>query len=62
MGQRPPLLDLTVQVSLHPDQDIAAFISRGVPRTAMPSFAGQFTEEEIQAVVNYLRDLTKQDR
>jgi copper transport protein len=61
-GLRPPPLDLTVHVPLHPDQDIVAFISNGVPRTAMPAFGGQFTPEEIQAVTNYLRELAKQSR
>lgn len=61
-GLRPPPLDLTVHVPLHPDQDLVGFISNGVPRTAMPAFGGQFTPEEIQAIVNHLRELAKGGR
>jgi copper transport protein len=61
-GLRPPPLDLTVHVPLHPDQDLVGFISNGVSRTAMPAFGSQFSEEEIQAVVNYLRELAKEGR
>ena len=59
-GLRPPPVDLTVHVPLHGDATLAGWIANGIPRTAMPAFGGQFSEEEIQAVINYLRDLARQ--
>jgi copper transport protein len=61
-GLRPPPLDLTVHVPLHSDQELENWIKNGVPRTAMPAFGGQFSDEEIQAVINYLRELARQSR
>jgi mono/diheme cytochrome c family protein/uncharacterized membrane protein len=57
---RPPPVDLTVHVPLHSDSTLTGWITNGIPRTAMPAYGGQFSPEEIQAVVNYLRDLAKQ--
>jgi copper transport protein len=59
-GLRPPPVDLTVHVPLHNDQTLAGWISNGIPRTSMPAFGSQFSSEEIQAVINYLRDLAQQ--
>ena len=59
-GLRPPPLDLTVHVPLHSDQELENWITNGVPRTAMPAFGGQFSPEEIQAVINYIRELARQ--
>jgi len=59
-GLRPPPLDLTVHVPLHSDQELANWITNGVPRTSMPAWGGQFTAEETQAVINYLRELARQ--
>lgn len=61
----PPPLDLTVHVPLHTDAELAGWISNGIARTAMPAFSGQVAPEEIQAVINYLREVAKksvQDR
>lgn len=59
-GLRPPPLDLTVHTPLHSDQELENWISNGVPRTAMPAFGSQFSPEEIQAVINYIRELARQ--
>ena len=59
-GLRPPPLDLTVHVPLHSDQELTNWITNGVPRTSMPAWGGQFTAEETQAVINYLRELARQ--
>ncbi|MGD9892234.1 MAG: CopD family protein [Dehalococcoidia bacterium] len=58
-GLRPPPLDLTVHVPLHSDQELENWIANGVPRTAMPAFGSQFSPEEIQAVINYIRELAR---
>ena len=59
-GLRPPPLDLTVHVPLHSDGELAGWITNGIPRTSMPAWGSQFTPEETQAVINYLRELAKQ--
>jgi copper transport protein len=61
-GLRPPPLDLTVHVPLHSDQELENWITNGIPRTSMPAFGGQYSQEEIQAVINYLRELARQSR
>ena len=45
---------------LHSDQELAGWIANGIPRTSMPAWGGQFKPEEIQAIINYLRDLARQ--
>jgi copper transport protein len=57
---RPPPVDLTVHVPLHSDQELEGWITNGIPRTSMPAWGGQFSPEEIQAVINYLREVAKQ--
>ena len=59
-GLRPAPVDLTVHVPLHSDRELENWIANGIPRTAMPAFGGQFSAEEIQAVINYLRELARQ--
>jgi copper transport protein len=59
-GLRPPPVDLTVHVPLHGDRELENWIANGIPRTAMPAFGSQFSPEEIQAVINYLRELARQ--
>lgn len=56
----PKPLDLTVHVPLHTDTELANWIANGVPRTAMTGFKDQFSEEEIQAIINYLRQVAEQ--
>jgi copper transport protein len=57
---RPPPLDLTVHVPLHSDTELTGWITNGIARTSMPAFGGQFSPEETQAIVNFLRELAKQ--
>jgi mono/diheme cytochrome c family protein len=57
---QPRPVDLTVHVPLHTDREIFEWITNGVPRTAMPAFKDAFTEEEIQAIINYLRQIAEQ--
>lgn len=57
---QPRPVDLTVHVPQHGDQALVDWITNGVARTAMPAFGGTFTPEEIQAIVNYLRQLAEQ--
>lgn len=56
----PRPVDLTVHIPLHPDQAIYNFIANGIPRTAMQAWKEQFTDEEIQAIINYLRQVAEQ--
>lgn len=56
----PRPVDLTVHIPLHPDQAVANFIANGIPRTAMQAWKEQFTDEEIQAIINYLRQVAEQ--
>ena len=57
---RPPPLNLTEHVPLHSDQEIENWIRNGITRTAMPVFGEQFKPEEVQAIINYLRELARQ--
>ncbi len=45
--------------SLPLDEDIARTISRGIPGTAMPAWGGALSEEETQAVVQYIKKFSK---
>jgi copper transport protein len=56
----PRPLDLTVHVPLHTDSALTDFINNGVARTAMQAWKGKFTDEEIQAIINYLRQVAEQ--
>lgn len=56
----PRPVDLTVHVPLHSDQELRDWIANGIPRTAMPAWKDQFSEEEIQAIINYLRQVAEQ--
>jgi copper transport protein len=53
----PRPVDLTVHVPQHTDRALYDWIANGIPRTAMPAWKGQFSDEEIQAIINYLRQL-----
>jgi copper transport protein len=57
---QPRPVDLTVHVPLHTDKELRDWISNGIPRTAMPAWGSQFSEEEIQAIINYLRQVAEQ--
>jgi copper transport protein len=56
----PRPVDLTVHVPLHSDQELHDWIANGIPRTAMPAWKDQFSEAEIQAIINYLRQVAEQ--
>lgn len=56
----PRPVDLTVHVPLHSDQELYDWIANGIPRTAMPAWKDQFSAEEIQAIINYLRQVAEQ--
>jgi copper transport protein len=56
-GLRPPPADLVLHVPLHADHDLFQTIRDGVAGTAMASFGGQMTEEEIWHTINYLKTL-----
>jgi copper transport protein len=58
----PKPFDLTVHVPLHTDKELTDWISNGVARTAMPAWKDQFTPEEIQAIINYLRQVAEQSQ
>ena len=57
---QPRPVDLTVHVPLHTDQELYDWIANGIPRTAMPAWKDQFSDEEIQAITNFLRQLAEQ--
>lgn len=53
-GLIPPPADLTIHAFLHEEGELFAFIANGVPRTAMRSYRGILTEEEMWHIVNYI--------
>jgi len=55
----PPPVDLIVHVPQHDDQQLLDWITNGIPTTAMPAFGQKLNGDQREAVLNYLRDLTK---
>lgn len=55
----PPPVDLIVHVPQHSDQQLLDWITNGIPASAMPAFGKKLNAQQRQAVLNYLRDLTK---
>ena len=55
----PPPANLIDHVPQHTDQQLSDFISNGIPTTAMPAFGTSLNEADRQALLNYVRDLTK---
>ena len=51
---RPPPADLAYHVYQHPDGQFFAWFTRGIPGTAMPSFAATLSEEDRWHVLNYI--------
>lgn len=51
----PPPADLLTHISLHPDIELFRLVRDGKTFTAMPSFGGKLTAEQIWHLVNYLR-------
>jgi len=40
----------------HPDEEFIEHITEGIPDEGMPSFKGELSEDEIKAVVRYIRE------
>lgn len=40
-----------------PETSIRSFVTRGIPRSGMPTFAGQFTEAQLDALVTFVAGL-----
>ena len=55
----PPPVDLIVHVPQHSDQQLLGWITNGIPTTAMPAFGKKLNADQRQAILNYLRDQTK---
>lgn len=55
----PPPANLIDHVPQHDDQQLLDWIANGIPTTAMPGFSSKLNPADRQAVLNYLRDLTK---
>lgn len=55
-GLAAPPADLRIHVPVHTDRELYNAIQYGTSGTAMPSFEGRLTHEEIWHLVNYLRD------
>jgi mono/diheme cytochrome c family protein len=56
----PPATDLTsAATKKKSDTDLLKIIRDGNPPTAMPAWKGQLSEQEIQAVLAYIRSLSK---
>ena len=51
---RPPPADLAFHVYQHPDGQFFAWFTRGIPGTAMPSFAETLSEEDRWHVLNHI--------
>ena len=51
----PAPYDLTVHVGLHADGVLWAWITYGIPRTAMPAWQSKMTDNQRWAVVDFLR-------
>jgi copper transport protein len=57
-GQRPPPADLRLHmVAGHTDGELYAWVTDGIPGTAMPGFGDRLSAEERWDVINYLRRL-----
>lgn len=56
----PKPADLAKHVGPHSDTELFRVITRGVPRTAMPSFGSQLTDEERWHVVNHIKTFDNQ--
>lgn len=55
----PPPADLIIHVPQHTDQQLLDWITNGIPTTAMPAFGGKLSPQDREAILNYLRNLTK---
>jgi copper transport protein len=55
----PPPANLIDHVPQHDDRQLLDWIANGIPTTAMPGFASKLNPADREAILNYLRDLTK---
>ncbi len=58
LSPRPGNL-VSAHTSAKSDQELLKIIANGRPRTAMPAWKGYLSEEEQQAVLDYIRSLVK---
>ena len=61
IGLQPPPLNLNVHVPYHGDQQLFRFIADGVAGTAMPVWRSSLREDQIWALVYYLRATFKEE-
>ena len=61
LALRPPPADLTYHTipGVHTDGELYYWISRGMPRTAMPAFEDHFDETQRWDLVNFIRTLAQ---
>lgn len=57
VGLHPPPADLLLHVPQHTEGELYHFISRGVPRSAMPAWRSLLSETERWQLVHYLHAL-----
>jgi copper transport protein len=57
----PPPADLIVHTPQHDDQQLLGFIANGIPASAMPAFGSKLSAQDRQAILNYLRNETKNE-
>ena len=55
----PPAADLTV-IGTKSDQELLAIIQNGRPGTAMPSWKGNLSAQDITDVLSYVRSLSRE--
>lgn len=60
VGLKPPPLNLNAHVPFHGDQQLYRFIADGLPGTAMVPWKNTLREDEIWALVHYLRATFKE--
>ena len=56
-GPRPGLFAISLVGIGVPETSIRSFVTRGIPRSGMPTFAGQFTESQLDALVAFVAGL-----
>ncbi|MGI8550360.1 MAG: c-type cytochrome [Dehalococcoidia bacterium] len=53
----PPPANLVEHVPQHSDQQLLDWMANGIPTTAMPAFGKKLSDQDRQAILNYLRSL-----
>ena len=62
IGLQPPPLNFSVHVPYHGDPQLFRFIADGVAGTAMPVWRSTLSEDQIWALVHYLRATFKEEQ